>query len=40
LLPSPGHLMPTFAARSDLVPDNETIDHDGFYYALLEKRAT
>lgn len=40
LLPSPGHLMPTFTARSDLVPDNATIDHDGFYYALLEKRAT
>jgi 16S rRNA (cytosine967-C5)-methyltransferase len=40
LLPSPGHLMPTFATRNDPVPDNETIDHDGFYYALLEKRAT
>jgi 16S rRNA (cytosine967-C5)-methyltransferase len=40
LLPSPGHLMPTFAARSDVVPDNGLIDHDGFYYALLEKRTT
>jgi 16S rRNA (cytosine967-C5)-methyltransferase len=40
LMPSPGHLMPTFANRSDPVPDNETIDHDGFYYALLERRAT
>lgn len=40
LLPSPGHLMPSFATRSDPVPDNGLIDHDGFYYALLEKRAT
>jgi 16S rRNA (cytosine967-C5)-methyltransferase len=39
LLPSPGHLMPTFATRSDPVPDNGAIDHDGFYYALLEKHA-
>jgi 16S rRNA (cytosine967-C5)-methyltransferase len=38
LLPSPGHLMPTFAVRRDPVPDNDLIDHDGFYYALLEKR--
>ena len=38
LLPSPGHLMPSFATSSDHVLDNETIDHDGFYYALLEKR--
>jgi 16S rRNA (cytosine967-C5)-methyltransferase len=34
---SPGHLMPTFATRGDPVPDNGAIDHDGFYYALLEK---
>jgi 16S rRNA (cytosine967-C5)-methyltransferase len=40
LLVSPGHLMPSIATRSDVVPDNEAIDHDGFYYALLEKRAT
>ena len=40
LLASPGHLMPTFATRSDPVPDNGAIDHDGFYYALLEKHAT
>lgn len=40
LLVSPGHLMPTFATRSDPVPDNGAIDHDGFYYALLEKHAT
>ncbi len=39
LLPSPGHLLPHFAARSDAVPDNQDGDHDGFYYALLEKIA-
>lgn len=40
LLPSPGHLMPTFATSDGLVPDNGLIDHDGFYYALLEKLTT
>jgi 16S rRNA (cytosine967-C5)-methyltransferase len=39
LLPSPGHLLPTFATAGDAVPDNQSSDHDGFYYALLEKRA-
>lgn len=39
LRPSPGHLLPVFASRSDAVTDNQPIDHDGFYYALLEKRA-
>ncbi len=39
LLPSPGHLMPTFTIRGKVVPENEGLDHDGFYYALLEKRA-
>lgn len=39
LLPSPGHLLPTFAAEGPAVPDNRSGDHDGFYYALLEKRA-
>jgi 16S rRNA (cytosine967-C5)-methyltransferase len=39
LLPSPGHLLPTFATAGDAVPDNQPGDHDGFYYALLEKRA-
>lgn len=38
LLPSPGHLMPYFEAGGDAVPDNHMSDHDGFYYALLEKR--
>lgn len=39
LLASPGHLMPFNGAKEDLVPDNSPSEHDGFYYALLEKRA-
>ncbi len=39
LLPSPGHLMPLNGANGNAVPDNPACDHDGFYYALLEKRA-
>jgi 16S rRNA (cytosine967-C5)-methyltransferase len=39
LLPSPGHLLPHNGANGHTVPDNLTCDHDGFYYALLEKRA-
>ena len=39
LLPSPGHLMPSNGANGDAVPDNPSGDHDGFYYALLEKLA-
>ena len=39
LLPSPGHLMPQIGANGDGVPDNQAGDHDGFFYALLEKRA-
>lgn len=39
LLPSPGHLLPVNRATGDAVPDNPIGDHDGFYYALLEKRA-
>jgi len=38
LLPSPGHLLPLFGAKHDGVPDNRNGDHDGFFYALLEKR--
>ena len=37
LLPSPGYLMPQSGANGDAVPDNPIGDHDGFYYALLEK---
>jgi 16S rRNA (cytosine967-C5)-methyltransferase len=39
LRPSPGHLMPQTGANNDAVPDNPEGDHDGFFYALLEKRA-
>jgi 16S rRNA (cytosine967-C5)-methyltransferase len=37
LRPSPGHLMPQSGANEDAVPDNLVGDHDGFFYALLEK---
>ncbi|MBC7436061.1 MAG: 16S rRNA (cytosine(967)-C(5))-methyltransferase RsmB [Bdellovibrionales bacterium] len=37
LRPSPGHLMPQSGAKGDGVPDNPEGDHDGFFYALLEK---
>ncbi|MDP2370899.1 16S rRNA (cytosine(967)-C(5))-methyltransferase RsmB [Rhodoferax sp.] len=37
LRPSPGHLMPQSGAKQDHLPDNLQGDHDGFYYALLEK---
>jgi 16S rRNA (cytosine967-C5)-methyltransferase len=35
----PGHLLPQSGAIADAVPDNPKGDHDGFYYALLGKRA-
>jgi 16S rRNA (cytosine967-C5)-methyltransferase len=38
LLPSPGHLLPLNGSIGNTVPDNLACDHDGFYYALLEKR--
>jgi len=38
LLPSPGYLLPVSATNGRVVPDNLAGDHDGFYYALLEKR--
>ena len=39
LRPAPGHLLPQSGANDDAVPDNLKGDHDGFFYALLEKRA-
>ena len=39
LHPAPGHLVPQTGAGDNAVPDNLEGDHDGFYYALLEKRA-
>lgn len=37
LKPSPGQLLPQDGARARGVPDNALGDHDGFFYALLEK---
>lgn len=37
LLPSPGHLIPMTGTNDTTTPDNLACDHDGFYYALLEK---
>jgi 16S rRNA (cytosine967-C5)-methyltransferase len=39
LLPSPGHLLPDQVVQWPGVVDNPTREHDGFYYALLEKSA-
>ena len=38
LLPSPGHLLPVSSPGVGPVPDNPSSEHDGFYYALLEKQ--
>ena len=38
-LPSPGHLIPGKADKPGTVPDNQLGDHDGFFYALLQKSA-
>ena len=37
-LPSPGHLRPQNSATSPSVQDNQSGEHDGFYYARLQKR--
>lgn len=37
LLPSPGHLIPAVRDSRTHVPDNPSSDHDGFFYALLQK---
>ena len=39
LLPSPGHLLPQLGPNREAVPDNQKSDHDGFFYALVEKLA-
>ncbi|MDO8773962.1 MAG: 16S rRNA (cytosine(967)-C(5))-methyltransferase RsmB [Burkholderiaceae bacterium] len=39
LLPSPGHLISKSAANLGFVADNALTNHDGFFYALLEKPA-
>ncbi|HZY19688.1 MAG TPA: 16S rRNA (cytosine(967)-C(5))-methyltransferase RsmB [Ramlibacter sp.] len=39
LRPGPGHLLPQTGGNGNPVRDNLAGDHDGFFYALLEKRA-
>jgi 16S rRNA (cytosine967-C5)-methyltransferase len=37
-MPSPGHLLPQSSTRVTDFPDNLQGEHDGFYYAVFEKR--
>ena len=37
-MPAPGHLLPQGGGSDAVFPDNLMREHDGFYYALLEKR--
>jgi 16S rRNA (cytosine967-C5)-methyltransferase len=37
-MPSPGHLLPQSRAQETVFPDNLEGEHDGFYYAVFEKR--
>jgi 16S rRNA (cytosine967-C5)-methyltransferase len=39
LRPAPGHLLPQTGAKHNGVQDNLEGDHDGFFYALVGKRA-
>ena len=39
MLASPGHLLPTSIPDVNATTDNPGSDHDGFFYALLEKTA-
>ena len=39
LLPSPGHLMPQNGAKDGVLTDNHPGNHDGFFYALLQKQS-
>lgn len=39
LLPSPGHLLPQSTPQPQAFPDNHLGEHDGFFYALLQKRS-
>jgi 16S rRNA (cytosine967-C5)-methyltransferase len=38
-MPSPGHLLPQSGVPETVFPDNLQGDHDGFYYAIFEKRS-
>ena len=37
LLPSPGHLLPQSGTQGAVIPDNLQGEHDGFFYALIQK---
>src|SRR3954468_1446721 len=37
--PAPGHLWPRHAGEGGTLPDNSPSDHDGFFYAVLQKSA-
>jgi 16S rRNA (cytosine967-C5)-methyltransferase len=39
LMPSPGHLRPQSGGRTTAIPDNLNGEHDGFYYALVQKNS-
>ncbi len=39
LMPSPGHLLPQISLQGAVIPDNLLREHDGFYYALLQKHS-
>ncbi|MEI7786581.1 MAG: 16S rRNA (cytosine(967)-C(5))-methyltransferase RsmB [Betaproteobacteria bacterium] len=39
LLPSPGHLLPGAGLSGPAIPDNLGREHDGFFYALLQRQA-
>lgn len=39
LMPSPGHLLPQISVPGAAIPDNLIREHDGFYYALLQKQS-
>jgi 16S rRNA (cytosine967-C5)-methyltransferase len=38
LQPAPGHLLPLGGASATSVPENQTGEYDGFFYARLDKR--
>jgi len=40
LLPSPGHLLPSCSALAPGAADNNGGEHDGFFYALLQKKSS
>ena len=39
LMPSPGHLLPQISVHGAVIHDNLMREHDGFYYALLQKHS-